>query len=62
MNRSLKAQMKYAGKTGATYTVIIGEDEIKQGTVLVRNMGLGQQENVPLGEVVNYLKELGLGK
>lgn len=62
MNRSLKAQMKYAGKTGARYTVIIGEDEIKQGTALVRNMGLGQQESVPLGDVVNFLKQQGLGK
>ncbi|MDD4237978.1 MAG: histidine--tRNA ligase [Desulfotomaculaceae bacterium] len=61
MNRSLKAQMKYAGKAGAGYTVIIGEDELKQGTALVRNMGLGQQESVPLGEVVNFLKEQGLG-
>jgi len=62
MNRSLKAQMKYAGKIGASYTVIIGEDEMKQGTALVRNMGLGQQESMPLVEVVNYLEEQGLGK
>lgn len=61
MDRSLKAQMKYAGKTGVIYTVIIGEDEMKQGTVLVRNMRLGQQESVRLSEVVDFLKQ-GLGK
>lgn len=62
MNRSLKAQMKYAGKIGARYAVIIGEDELNQGTVLVRNMGLGQQESVPLGNVVDFLMMQGLGK
>jgi histidyl-tRNA synthetase len=62
INRSLKAQMKYAGKIGAGYTVIIGEDEIKQGTALVRNMSLGQQESVPLGKVVDFLIGKGLRK
>jgi histidyl-tRNA synthetase len=61
MNRSLKAQMKYAGKIGARYAVIIGEDEMKQGTALVRNMGLGQQESVPLGQLVKLLAEQGPG-
>jgi histidyl-tRNA synthetase len=62
MDRSLKAQMKYAGKTGAVYTVIIGEDEMKQGVVLVRDMRLGRQESVPVSEVVDFLKQQGLGK
>lgn len=62
MDRSLKAQMKFAGKTGAGYTVIIGEEEMKNGAALVRNMGLGQQESVPMREVVDFLKKQGLGK
>jgi len=57
MARSLKAQMKYAGKVGAKYTVIIGEDEIKQGVVQVKNMSLGEQESIALDQLVVYLKE-----
>lgn len=55
LNRSLKAQMKYAGKTGARFAVIIGEEELKQGVVLVRDMGAGEQETIMVGEVIGYL-------
>ena len=37
MCRSLKAQMKYADKIGAKYTVVIGDDEIKNGKVVPIN-------------------------
>jgi histidyl-tRNA synthetase len=57
MSRSLKAQMKFAGKVGAKYAVIIGEDEIKQGVVAVRNMSLGEQKSIALEQLVIYLKE-----
>lgn len=55
LSRSLKAQMKYAGKTGARYAVIIGDEELKRGVVLVRDMAAGQQETVPLNEVIGCL-------
>jgi len=55
LNRSLKAQMKVAGKTGARYAVIIGEEELKQGVVLVRDMGAGEQKAVTISEVIGYL-------
>lgn len=40
---SLKSQMKKADKSGAKYTVIIGEEEINNGTVSVKNMQTGEQ-------------------
>ncbi|MDR0293790.1 MAG: histidine--tRNA ligase [Oscillospiraceae bacterium] len=40
--RSVKAQMKYAGKTGAEYTAVIGENEIAGGTVMLKNMRTGE--------------------
>ncbi len=40
---SLKAQMKKADKSGAKYTVIIGEDEVKNNQVTVKNMATGEQ-------------------
>ncbi len=46
MERSLKAQMKYAGRQGYRYVAIIGEDEISRGVVTLRNMESGQQQEV----------------
>ena len=43
MNRSVKAQMKYADKLGAKYTVIIGDDEISNDICTVKNMQTGEQ-------------------
>ncbi len=55
MNRSLKAQMKYAAKAGARFAVIVGEEELKQGVALVRDMSTGAQEAVVFGGIVEYL-------
>ena len=41
MDRSVKAQMKYADKIGAKYVVVIGDDEIAKGVVAVKNMADG---------------------
>lgn len=42
---SLKSQMKKADKSGAKFTVIIGDDEVKHGTVSVKNMATGEQSS-----------------
>ncbi len=44
MDRSVKAQMKYADKIGAKYVVVIGDDEIAKGVVSVKNMADGTTE------------------
>lgn len=44
MDRSVKAQMKYADKIGAKYVVVIGDDEIAKGIVSVKNMADGSAE------------------
>ena len=46
-NRSLKAQLRQANTRGAHYTVIIGEQEIKTGTVVLRDMTTAQQKTIP---------------
>ncbi len=46
MERSLKAQMKYAGRQGYSYVAIIGEDEIDRGVVTLRNMKSGEQQEI----------------
>ena len=48
VGRSLKAQMKYANKIGAEYTLIIGDSEIDAGRAQLRNMQDGVQREVEL--------------
>ncbi|MBR5486238.1 MAG: histidine--tRNA ligase [Oscillospiraceae bacterium] len=48
MDRSVKAQMKYADKIGARYTIILGDDELANGKGVVKNMASGEQTEVPL--------------
>ena len=48
VGRSLKAQMKYANKLGAKYTLIIGDSEIDAGMAQLRDMESGEQKEVSL--------------
>ena len=57
MNRSLKAQMKYADKIGAKYTVVIGDDEIKNGKVNIKNMTTGEQKEVLISDLKTVIEE-----
>ncbi len=56
MDRSLKAQMKYANQYPARYTAIIGEDEAAQGKVMLRNMQTGEQILVDFDDVKYYVQ------
>lgn len=56
--RSLKAQMKYAGKLGVQYTVIIGEEELQRGCAVVRNMKAGTQQEAPMADLIKELTVL----
>ena len=58
LGRSLKAQMKYAGKTSARFTVIIGEAELAEGLLLIKDMSASKQEKVPIHEAAEYIKNL----
>ncbi|MBA1336821.1 MAG: Histidyl-tRNA synthetase [Firmicutes bacterium] len=48
MNRSLKAQMKYSDKLGARFTMVLGEEEIQEGTARLKNMQSGVETPVKL--------------
>jgi histidyl-tRNA synthetase len=56
LGRSLKAQMKYAGKQNARFVVILGEDEVNSGVAAVKNMDAGTQENISLADLVQTIK------
>jgi len=51
LDRSVKAQMKYANKIGAKNTVIIGADEIANNNAKVKNMETGEQTEVALDKI-----------
>ena len=48
--RSMKSQMKQAGRSGARFALIIGEEELNKGQVGLRDMGAGTQSDLPLTE------------
>lgn len=55
MNRSLKAQMKYADKIGTKYVVVVGDDELTAGEVTVKNMADGSGEKVRIDNIAEYV-------
>ena len=54
-DKKTKAKFKYADKLKIPYTIVIGEDEIKTGTVTLKNMATGEQERCVLEEVLKRL-------
>jgi len=57
-DRSLKAQLRHANTLGARFAVIIGEEEIKAGTVILRDMTGARQETVPLAGLEQRLASI----
>jgi len=51
MDRSVKAQMKYANKIGAKKTVIIGSEELEKNLARVKDMETGEQTEVALDKI-----------
>ena len=60
VGRGLKAQMKYADKLGALYTVVIGDSELERGEANLKSMQSGEAKTVPLdpGALYSELYEL----
>ena len=56
-DRSLRAQMKAAHRLNATWTIIVGEDELRDGQAIARHMASGRQKQVPLSSMEDWLKE-----
>jgi histidyl-tRNA synthetase len=55
-NKSLKAQLRLANNLGASYTVIIGDQEVKTGTVILRDMTTSKQKTIPLPQLQGRLR------
>jgi histidyl-tRNA synthetase len=54
--RSMKAQMKEANRLNAEHVVIVGDDELSNGTAQVRDMNTSEQETISLDSLKSFLK------
>ena len=54
MDRGVKAQMKYADRTGVKYVVVLGDEELASGIVNVKNMSDGSCEQVEISNLCGY--------
>jgi histidyl-tRNA synthetase len=57
MEKSLKAQMKYADKLGVDYVGVLGSDEIERGEITLKNMKTGEQKNVPFSLLAREIEQ-----
>jgi histidyl-tRNA synthetase len=57
-DKSLKSQMKQANTSKVSYVLIVGENELKKGTVVLRDMVRGEQLEVSSEEILIHLQEL----
>jgi histidyl-tRNA synthetase len=57
-SRSLKSQMKQAGKLGVAFVLIIGDSELAAGKALLRNMATQEQQEISLPDVATVVPAL----
>jgi histidyl-tRNA synthetase len=55
-DRSLKAQLRSANRTGTSRVLIIGDDELTDGTLQVKDFSTGDQETVDMESFLKKLK------
>jgi histidyl-tRNA synthetase len=58
MRRSMKAQMRNAGKSNARYVVIIGDREVEENQVMMKDMEKGEQRKIAFDDLIDTLKEI----
>ncbi len=56
MGRGLRASMKYADKINAQYSLVLGDNELQIGAASLKNMTTGEQTDVSLDNLYEYLK------
>ena len=55
-DKKIKAKFKYADRLQIPYTLVIGEDEIADNVVTLKNMETGDQKTLKLEEAINEIK------
>lgn len=62
VGRSVKAQMKYANKIGAKFTVVIGDSELENGTVKLKNMETGEEQELQLASFESDILNISISE
>lgn len=57
VGRSVKAQMKYADKINAQFTVILGDDELSSGICRLKNMSDGNTEEIKTADLATHFSK-----
>ena len=55
-DKKIKAKFKYADRLSIPYVIVIGEEEILNNTVTLKNMQTGEQETISLEEAIIKIK------
>jgi histidyl-tRNA synthetase len=56
VRRNISKGLKYANAINSKYTIIIGDDELVQDSLMVRNMMTGDQQLVKVNKIVEFFK------
>jgi histidyl-tRNA synthetase len=54
---SVNAQLKSAGRSNAVFIVVIGEKEVGENSVSIKNFKSGEQQSLPREELIPYLQK-----
>ncbi|MGV3112251.1 histidine--tRNA ligase [Staphylococcus pettenkoferi] len=54
LNRKIKAQMKQADRLNARYTVVIGDQELEQQRIAIKDMQSGESEEIALNQIAEF--------
>ena len=54
--KGMKSHMKKADKLSVRYCIILGEDELNKGIVLLKDFSTREQKEVKIEEIINYIK------
>ena len=58
LRRSIKSQMREANKIGASLAIIIGDKELKDKSVQIKDLKNGQQKLILIDSIISYIKSL----
>lgn len=58
MDRKMKAQLKAADRIGARYALILGDDELANGVIQLKDLTQGEQREIQLANLIKECKEL----
>ncbi|WEK55394.1 MAG: histidine--tRNA ligase [Candidatus Cohnella colombiensis] len=58
LGRKTKAQFKAADRQGARYAAILGDDELEQGVISLKQLATGEQQTVPINQLIQAIQTL----